>query len=167
LGLIHKAGRSASHSPCESLGDEGVSDEDDDLLTLPPPFELERYPLGRLPQIRRRLTPSDRPTVPAPAPADPSPLPPTDRIPRLVVPLHELKSLSLDPESGFVLSRIDGISTIETLLDVSAMPRFEALRLVARLVDFGVIELAPSTGCDPDAREGDGCPRARSTLSSR
>jgi hypothetical protein len=64
-----------------------------------------------------------------------------DQVPRLVVPFSELRSLSLDHEAGFILSRVDGASTLESLLDVCAMPRLKMLRLVAKLVDYGVIRL--------------------------
>ena len=66
-----------------------------------------------------------------------------DQVPRLVVPLHELRSLSLDHEAGFILSRIDGTSTLESLLDICGMPRWQVLRLVAKLADYGVIRLDP------------------------
>jgi len=39
------------------------------------------------------------------------------------------------------LSQIDGSVTLETLLDVSGMSRLEALRVLFRLIERGVIEL--------------------------
>ena len=35
---------------------------------------------------------------------------------------HELQQLNLDHRSGFVLSQIDGVSSVETIVDISAMP---------------------------------------------
>jgi hypothetical protein len=64
-----------------------------------------------------------------------------DQVPHLAAPLDGLRSLSLDHQAGFVLSRVDGVSSLEVLLDICAMPRLDVLRLVARLVDYGVIRL--------------------------
>jgi hypothetical protein len=41
---------------------------------------------------------------------------------------------------------VDGVSTLEVLLDVSAMPRLDALRLVAKLVDDGILHLGTGGG---------------------
>jgi serine/threonine protein kinase len=40
----------------------------------------------------------------------------------------------LDPRAAFLISRIDGMSTIEDLIDVSGMPRLLALRLLVLLL---------------------------------
>jgi len=64
-----------------------------------------------------------------------------DRVPVLAVALHELRSRSLDSQAGFLLSRVDGVSTLEALLDVCAMPRLDALRLVMQLVEDEVLRL--------------------------
>jgi hypothetical protein len=63
------------------------------------------------------------------------------QVPVLQIAPGELTKLALDHHAGFLLSQIDGVSSLETLLDVSAMPRVEALRLVLRLVEEGVIAL--------------------------
>jgi hypothetical protein len=47
----------------------------------------------------------------------------------------------LDSRSAFLLSRIDGSTCADDLLDVSGMPRLEALRVLARLVAGGVVVL--------------------------
>jgi len=44
--------------------------------------------------------------------------------------------------SAFLLSRIDVPLTVDELCDVSAMPRFEALRLVIQLLRAGALEVA-------------------------
>jgi hypothetical protein len=64
-----------------------------------------------------------------------------DRVPVLAVGMHELRGRSLDNQAGFLLSRIDGVSTLEALLDVCAMPRLDALRLVTQLVEDEVLRL--------------------------
>src|SRR5438445_7995672 len=50
------------------------------------------------------------------------------RVPRLAVPLEDLAVLPLDHREGFLLSLIDGTSTIESILDVCAMPFDEAVQ---------------------------------------
>ena len=44
-----------------------------------------------------------------------------------------------EPRSAFLLSRIDGSMTVEDVLDVSGMPRLEALRVMALLVRRGAV----------------------------
>lgn len=51
----------------------------------------------------------------------------------------ELRWLGLDHRSGFLLSRIDGVTTVEELLDVCGMPKLEALKTLAELVERGAI----------------------------
>ena len=63
------------------------------------------------------------------------------RIPVLAVPLAELQVLPLDPRAAFVLSRIDGVSNVEMILDVCAMKWDEALLILDELIDLGVIRL--------------------------
>ena len=56
----------------------------------------------------------------------------------------QLRWLGLDHRSGFLLSRIDGVSTVEELLDVCGMPRLEALKTLADLLERGAIRLPRS-----------------------
>jgi hypothetical protein len=60
---------------------------------------------------------------------------------RVAVPSEEIRWLSLDHRSGFVLSLIDGSSTVEELLDISGMNRLDALRILYTLYDQRVIAL--------------------------
>ncbi|HEX4352425.1 MAG TPA: hypothetical protein VHZ95_05915, partial [Polyangiales bacterium] len=53
----------------------------------------------------------------------------------------QLRWLGLDHRSGFLLSRVDGISTLEELLDICGMPRLEALKTIADLLDRGAIRI--------------------------
>jgi hypothetical protein len=64
-----------------------------------------------------------------------------DRVPKLAMSMHQVQSLALDHRAGFLLSRVDGDSSLDALLDVVGMPRVEALRIVAELVDAGVLRL--------------------------
>ena len=53
----------------------------------------------------------------------------------------ELRWLGLDHRSGFLLSRVDGVTTVEEVLDVCGMPRLEALKTLVDLLDRGVIRV--------------------------
>ena len=55
------------------------------------------------------------------------------------VPAHGHAVGDLEPRSAFLLSRIDGAMTVEDVLDVSGMPRLEALRVMALLVRRGAV----------------------------
>jgi hypothetical protein len=61
------------------------------------------------------------------------------RVPRVAMKSRELSLLPLDHREGFLLSMIDGRTSIETILDVCAMPADEALQLLEGLADRGVI----------------------------
>ncbi len=61
---------------------------------------------------------------------------------RVAVAREQIRWLSLDHRAGFLLSLIDGTSSIDELLDVSSMPRLEALRILYGLLDQRVIELS-------------------------
>lgn len=64
-----------------------------------------------------------------------------DRVPFVVVAREELKFLALDHRAGFLLSHVDGVSTLETILDVSGMPRLDAMRILVELVQKRVVAL--------------------------
>jgi hypothetical protein len=61
---------------------------------------------------------------------------------RVAVDRDQIRWLSLDHRAGFLLSLVDGTSSIEELLDVSTMPRLEALRILYGLLDQRVIALS-------------------------
>lgn len=63
------------------------------------------------------------------------------RVPRIVMGADQIRWLSLDHRAGFLLSMIDGISSIDDLLDVSGMQRVDALRILCDLLDQKVISL--------------------------
>jgi hypothetical protein len=66
---------------------------------------------------------------------------PLTRTPTIAVPRSQLRWLSLDHRAGFVLSLIDGTSTVEMILDLSGMPRIDALRILLELVQQKVVAL--------------------------
>lgn len=61
------------------------------------------------------------------------------RVPRLVVSPSELTKLPMDPRGAFLLGNVDGMSSLEEILDMSPIPRDEALALVDGLERLGVI----------------------------
>lgn len=64
---------------------------------------------------------------------------PLDRVPVVMVPRDQFRWLSIDHRAGFVLSLIDGVSTLEMLLDVSGMPELDALRILSDLAQQRII----------------------------
>jgi hypothetical protein len=58
-----------------------------------------------------------------------------------MVSFTDLHTLDLDPGQAFLLSLIDGQHSIDELVDIAAMPRGEALRRLADLVERGIIAL--------------------------
>jgi hypothetical protein len=61
----------------------------------------------------------------------------------VAVPPEQIRWLSLDHRAGFLLSLIDGHSTLEEVLDISGMPRLDALRILFSLIEERVIALSP------------------------
>ncbi len=68
---------------------------------------------------------------------------PLDRVPTVIVQRTQLRWLSIDHRAGFVLSLIDGSSTLEMILDVSGMPRLDAMRILQELLQQKVVSLKP------------------------
>ncbi len=64
-----------------------------------------------------------------------------DQIPSVAVAPSELRWMSLDHRAGFVLSLIDGFSSIEELIDLAGMPALDVLRTLFELQTQRVIEL--------------------------
>jgi hypothetical protein len=67
---------------------------------------------------------------------------PLSRRPSVLVARAQLRWLSLDHRAGFVLSLIDGTSTLDMILDLSGMPRLDALRILLELVQQKVVALS-------------------------
>jgi hypothetical protein len=64
---------------------------------------------------------------------------PLERVPIVVVPRAQMRWLSMDHRAGFILSLIDGSSTVEMILDVSGMPKLDALRILLELVQQKIV----------------------------
>jgi hypothetical protein len=66
---------------------------------------------------------------------------PLDRVPTVVVQRSQLRWLSIDHRAGFILSLIDGTSSIEMILDVCGMPKLDAIRILFELVQQKIVAL--------------------------
>lgn len=62
-----------------------------------------------------------------------------DRVPAVAVAPDEVVWLSLDNRTGYLLSQIDGTVSFEDLYALSGMSRLETSRILARLVEEGII----------------------------
>lgn len=60
-------------------------------------------------------------------------------VPMVQIPPQEIVWHKLDHRAGFLLSRVDGMLSYDDILDISGMGRFEACRILAQLVEQGVI----------------------------
>ena len=63
----------------------------------------------------------------------------------VAVPPEQIRWLSLDHRAGFLLSLVDGQSSLDEVLDISGMPRLDALRILFSLIEERVIALAPKS----------------------
>jgi hypothetical protein len=64
-----------------------------------------------------------------------------DRVPYLAVDATRLLDLKVDHRTGFLLSEIDGRLDLETIVDVSGMPRLDTLRILYRLLEDGIVRV--------------------------
>lgn len=64
---------------------------------------------------------------------------PLERVPMVMVARDQLRWLSIDHRAGFVLSLVDGVSSIEMILDVSGMPELDALRILSELAQQRIV----------------------------
>jgi hypothetical protein len=63
------------------------------------------------------------------------------RIPTIVLSIDKLREARLDHRFGFLLSLLDGSTTVEEILDLSAMPADETLSLLEQLRKRRIIAL--------------------------
>ena len=72
------------------------------------------------PQIRRRLAP-------------------LGRVPTLAKPIGQLGSLVDEPRTAYVLSFVDGVLPLETIVDVAGLPEIDVLRVLEKMIAVGAI----------------------------
>lgn len=66
---------------------------------------------------------------------------PLDQVICVVVTPEEVQWLSLDHRAGFLLSLVDGQSTVDEILDISGMTRLDALKIIHDLTEQHVVRL--------------------------
>ena len=64
-------------------------------------------------------------------------------VPGLALPMSAIPMSELDHRAAFLLSRVDGVLSIEDVLDVAGMARLEAFRHLSRLMLRGILEIRP------------------------
>lgn len=62
-------------------------------------------------------------------------------IPSLSEKSADITKFNLPPDAGFLLSMIDGATSIESLISLSGMDAFEALRIVKGLMEGGLVRI--------------------------
>jgi hypothetical protein len=67
---------------------------------------------------------------------------PLEQVVSVAIPPDQVRWLSLDHRSGFLLSLVDGVSSIEEILDISGMTRLDALRIMFTLLEQQIISLS-------------------------
>ena len=60
-------------------------------------------------------------------------------VPVLLVPLGVLTEQTLDPQEGFILSRINGDWDIASILSICPFREADSLRMIVTLLDKGII----------------------------
>ena len=68
-----------------------------------------------------------------------------DRVPKLVVEISQLAQLNLSPEEGFILTRIDGASTVGSILKITPVTMLDAMLVFLRLMKAGHVRLERSS----------------------
>lgn len=64
-----------------------------------------------------------------------------EQVPVMAITVSELRWLSLDNRSGFILSLVDGVASLEDIMDIASMPQLEVLRTLYNLTTQQVITL--------------------------
>jgi hypothetical protein len=67
-----------------------------------------------------------------------------DSVLHVVMSRDKIQDLAFDHRGGFLISLIDGVATVDDVLDISGMPQLEALRLLFELQQEGVIDASPA-----------------------
>lgn len=107
------------------------------VMTRPPPPMASRQPP---PMASRPPPPAAAPSV-SPQETEESLLARIGPVTSVPVLVADVTKVNLDPRAAFVLRFLDGMSSIDDILDASGLPRVEALRILAALVEARVIAL--------------------------
>ena len=63
-------------------------------------------------------------------------------VPKLLVSPSELTNQQIDPQEGFVLSRINGSWDVQSILSICPFREADCLRMIRKLIERGIIGLA-------------------------
>ena len=66
-------------------------------------------------------------------------------VPRLTAAATDIDSIRISPQQAFILSRLDGVYDLQTILKISPMPQIESQVVVWKLLEAGYIELTTGT----------------------
>ena len=69
--------------------------------------------------------------------ADPS------RVLKVKIAAEEMMRFNLPANAGFVLSMVDGRTSVNEILALSGMDPFDAVRVVGKLLEAGIVEVSP------------------------
>jgi hypothetical protein len=114
--------------------------DSDARIKTPPSATIDEEPAQETPYSETRL--ATRPTMGV-AVTDEAWARTMTGAPQIVMPSDELRRLPLDHRAGFLLSLMDGTIDLPTVIEVSAMPHDDALRVVRDLFDAGVVVFRP------------------------
>ncbi|MFO0757682.1 MAG: PqqD family protein [Byssovorax sp.] len=64
-------------------------------------------------------------------------------VPRILLNGAQLQAVSLDRWAAFVMSRVDGESSIDDIVDITGMAELDTLRILYELVQKGVLGVSP------------------------
>ncbi len=64
-------------------------------------------------------------------------------MPQLKATPDEIVKFNLPARAGFVLSRIDGSTSVDEIVELAGGDPFETLRICCRLLDAGIVEVHP------------------------
>ncbi len=62
-----------------------------------------------------------------------------EQVVTVAIPPDQIRWLSLDHRAGFLLSLVDGFSSVDDILDICGVPRLDALRIMYQLLEQRVI----------------------------
>ncbi len=62
-------------------------------------------------------------------------------IPEVATDPDQITKFNLSPDAGFLLSMVDGVTNLESLISVSGMDSFHALRTAIGLIDAGILRM--------------------------
>lgn len=64
-----------------------------------------------------------------------------NNVPQLAADPKELTKFNLSSDAGFLLSMVDGVTSLESLISLSGMDSFHALRTAVGLIDAGILRI--------------------------